>query len=400
MVADLFREAGLELTKGAVRCPSKTEKFGLRSNEVIRNAWNSLCGAKYNFGPGIAGIAHSHHPEIGFSAIMLTERLHETLSHRIHGMWPLEGPTAPSYNSIIVYLKKLQHTIFQMSRNRILFVDGKPENFMDNQDKINLFLSTEDQKLDPSNVDVLAVDLDYAGARRLTDFENCPDVEDDNSVNFVWAYNMLYVGCWLRFAGVSYDKILSHVWYDQRVKDAIAAMINADVYPWSTNVRNFIDESGWPQANYEPLSQANADAPAPSSNRHDMETVGKVASYYAQYYFLTERLRIMRSQIMFDMNSYAKCKQYNPFVTNYEERQLPVVLFMLHVYEHIKRRQTSVVYMMQTYMNATDAQLKSKFEEAIVPRGEITQMLQSWQSVDKNTKEQYVTRMLGKLHFV
>ena len=44
--------------------------------------------------------------------------------------------------------------------------------------------------------------------------------------------------------------------------------------------------------------------------------------------------------------------------------------------------------------------LKSKFEEAIVPRGEITQMLQSWQSVDKNTKEQYVTRMLGKLHFV
>ena len=187
---------------------------------------------------------------------------------------------------------------------------------MDNQDKINLFLSTEDQKLDPSNVDVLAVDLDYAGARRLTDFENCPDVEDDNSVNFVWAYNMLYVGCWLRFAGVSYDKILSHVWYDQRVKDAIAAMINADVYPWSPNVRNFIDESGWPQANYD-LSHPNADAPAPSSNRHDMETVGKVASYYAQYYFLTERLRIMRSQIMFDMNRYIKCKQYNPFVTNY-----------------------------------------------------------------------------------
>ena len=97
VVADLFREAGLELTKGAVRCPSKTEKFGLRSNEVIRNAWNSLCGAKYNFGPGIAGIAHSHHPEIGFSVILLRGC---TGRSRIHGMWPLEDRPHPATTAL------------------------------------------------------------------------------------------------------------------------------------------------------------------------------------------------------------------------------------------------------------------------------------------------------------
>lgn len=399
VVADLFRKADLKLTEGAVRCPLKNRKaHGLRRDEALRNAWNSLCGAKYNFGPGIAAIAHSYHRESDvFSAIMLTERLHETLGHRINGMRPLVGPTAPSYKSITIYLKKLQNTIFQMSRNRILFIDGKPHNFMDNQNKINLFVAT--QEFVPSNVDVLAVDLDYTGARRLTDFENCPDIENDNSVNFVWAYNMLYVGCWLRFEGVSYEKILSQVWYDQSVKDAIAGMIRLNAYPQRTRVWEFIEASGWHEQNFSPLSKTNANV-VPPSDLHDMESVGKSAAYYAQYYFLNEKLRTMQTEMMSDMENYARRRAYDVFATNYEERQLPMVLFMLHVYEHVTKLKSSVVFMMRNYMDMSDVALKSKFNNVIVPRGEITKMLQSWQFVGQGTKEQYVTRMLGKLQFV
>ena len=306
--------------------------------------------------------------------------------------------SVPNNDNIAVYLQRLLDTVFQMSRNRIVFLDGKPANYMDNKADKNLFGTGP--KWDPSNLNVLAVDLDYTGARRLTDLDNCPRIENDKSVNFVWAYNMLFMGCWLRFEGVSYDDVIRKMWYTDDIKNAIGKMI--DYTQQDHRIQQFLNASTW-RENARLTSKRNVGKEVVAKNTHDMTTVGMAARFYVEHYLLVGMLKDYEDndRFMKDLKTYADQKHpasWKMYAKHYSTRIRPMVFLMKHINMHITyKSDTSVIYMMQEYMNLTDDDLQQKFQNSVVTEAEIIQMLQNWQHTSQDDKQAFANKMLGNL---